>query len=299
MLYMNTLIFKYFERQNLMKKLAIIACSTSGMDYLNEHEGIDILRLTVSFDNQEYTDYTDIKAEAFYQKMLDKPDADIHTSQIPVGVFAEKYETLKKAGYNQILVISLSSKLSGTYQAAYMAKEMVTDVEIEVFDSKYISYVEAYMALQAREMYKKGIDLSTIVAKLGEIRDNVRVYILVDTLKYLVKNGRLSATTGFLGTLLKIKPLLQFSKEGALETLEKIRTISKAQARLVEIILSEIKDKNVMLFIPYTTNKDRAQELANLIKSSKPHTEVLLLPLTPVVGAHAGPGTLGIGYIVL
>jgi len=122
---------------------------------------------------------------------------------------------------------------------------------------------------------------------------------LVDTLKFLVKNGRLSATSGFLGTLLKIKPLLHVQRDGSLVPFEKIRTTSKAQSRLVEVIQSDIEGKNVVMFIAYTNNEDKAKEIKQQIQSVRPDVTVEIVPLTPVVGAHAGPGTLGVGYIVL
>jgi DegV family protein with EDD domain len=118
-------------------------------------------------------------------------------------------------------------------------------------------------------------------------------------LKFLVKNGRLSATSGFLGTLLKIKPLLHVQKDGSLVPFEKIRTTSKAQAILLEVIKKDIDNKNVIVFISYTDNEDKAIEFKNILQKQKPDLQVEIVPLTPVVGAHAGPGTLGVGYIVL
>jgi DegV family protein with EDD domain len=114
-----------------------------------------------------------------------------------------------------------------------------------------------------------------------------------------VKNGRLSATSGFLGTLLKIKPLLYIQKDGSLVPYEKIRTTSKAQSRLLEIINSDIEGKNVILFIVYTNNEQKALEIKQQILQSRPDITIEVVPLTPVVGAHAGPGTLGVGYIVI
>jgi DegV family protein with EDD domain len=125
------------------------------------------------------------------------------------------------------------------------------------------------------------------------------VYVLVDTLKYLVKNGRLSSASGFLGTLLKIKPLLHIQKDGRLVPFEKIRTTSKAQARLIEIVQKDIEGHSVVMFIAYTNNEERAKELKEQILSSRPELVIEIVPLTPVVGAHAGPGTLGVGYIII
>lgn len=148
-------------------------------------------------------------------------------------------------------------------------------------------------------MIKAGNTAEDIFNKLNELRDKINIYVLVDTLKYLVKNGRLSATSGFIGTLLKIKPLLKVMEDGSLQAYEKIRTTSKARKRLMEIIESEIKDKKAMVFLAYTNNKEEAEAIKKDLIEKQNDLEVLVVPLTPVVGAHAGPGTLGVGYIVL
>jgi DegV family protein with EDD domain len=148
-------------------------------------------------------------------------------------------------------------------------------------------------------MIKSGSKVREIIDKLEKIRDHIYIYVLVDTLKYLIKNGRLSAVSGFLGTLLKIKPLLHVQRDGSLVPFEKIRTTAAAQKRLLEVLLADIEGKNVVAFIAYTNNEDKAQEIKGQILASRPDITVEIVPLTPVVGAHAGPGTLGVGYIVL
>ncbi len=282
-----------------MGKIAIAMCSTSGVDYLDNKNEFHILRLTVFFDGHEYVDHIDIKADDFYKMMLEKPNADIHTSQVSTGQFADLYERVKNEGYSDLLVITLSSKLSGTYQGAILAKELVTGINVEVLDSKSVSYGEVLLGQKALELVKAGQDIQSIVKTLEAYRDNLKLYVLVDTLKYLVKNGRLSATAGLLGTLLKIKPLLMIKPDGSLQPYEKIRTTSKAQKRLMEIILKEITNKKVELFIAYTTNKDKALDMKAEIEAAIPGVDVAMIPLTPVVGAHAGPGTMGIGFVVL
>lgn len=279
-----------------MKKIAVITCSTSGFDYLPEKDLVTILRMTVSFNEKEYLDYEEIKAEDFYQMMIDNPNADIHTSQIPVGKFVETFESLKLKGYEGILVVTISSKLSGTYQGAILAKEMVDGIDIEIVDSKSVSVGEAYLVLKALNLINQGKSLSEIKYALDETINKCSIYVLVDTLKYLVKNGRLSSTAGMIGTLLKIKPLLKITEEGYLKPFEKIRTTAKAQKRALEILIEETKDKEVEYFVAYTTNKEKAEEIKNEILLKRPNSVINLMPLTPVVGAHAGPGTLGLGY---
>ena len=279
-----------------MKKIAVAVLSTSGMDYLKEKERIEIIRLTVFFDGKEYVDHTDIKSDVFYEMMLEKPNADIHTSQVSTGKFQEVYEKIRDQGFTDLIVVTISSKLSGTYQGALLAKDLVEGIRIEVVDSKSVSFGEFVLARKALEMIDAKQDVDTIVDALHQLRERIQIYVLVDTLKYLVKNGRLSAAAGLIGTLLKIKPLLKIMEDGSLKPYEKIRTTTKAQKRLLEIILSETENKNVEFFIAYTTNKEKAEEIKNEVLAQRPNAKFTLIPLTPVVGAHAGPGTLGLGY---
>lgn len=279
-----------------MKKIAVAVLSTSGMDYLKEKERIEIVRLTVFFDGKEYVDHTDIKSDVFYEMMLEKPNADIHTSQVSTGKFQEVYEKIRDQGFTDLIVVSISSKLSGTYQGALLAKDLVGGIRIEVVDSKSVSFGEFVLARKALEMIDAKQDVDTIVDALHQLRERIQIYVLVDTLKYLVKNGRLSAAAGLIGTLLKIKPLLKIMEDGSLKPYEKIRTTTKAQKRLLEIVLSETENKNVEFFIAYTTNKEKAEEIKNEVLAQRPNAKFTLIPLTPVVGAHAGPGTLGLGY---
>lgn len=279
-----------------MKKIAVAVLSTSGMDYLKEKERIEIIRLTVFFDGKEYVDHTDIKSDVFYEMMLEKPNADIHTSQVSTGKFQEVYEKIRDQGFTDLIVVTISSKLSGTYQGALLAKDLVGGIRIEVVDSKSVSFGEFVLARKALEMIDAQQDVDTIVDALHQLRERIQIYVLVDTLKYLVKNGRLSAAAGLIGTLLKIKPLLKIMEDGSLKPYEKIRTTTKAQKRLLEIVLSETENKNVEFFIAYTTNKEKAEEIKNEVLAQRPNAKFMLIPLTPVVGAHAGPGTLGLGY---
>jgi|SRR5690554_1655624 len=279
-----------------MKKLAVAVLSTSGMDYLQEKKQTEIIRLTVFFDGKEYVDHTEIKSEDFYSMMLEKPNADIHTSQVSTGKFQEVYEKMRDNGVTDLIVISISSKLSGTYQGALLAKDLVEGINVEVIDSKSVSFGEFVLARKALEFVEAKMDLKEIVTKLNALRDKVKIYVLVDTLKYLVKNGRLSAAAGLIGTLLKIKPLLKIMEDGSLKPYEKIRTTTKAQKRILEVILGETEGKQVEFYIAYTTNLDKANEIKAEILENRPNATVTLIPLTPVVGAHAGPGTLGLGY---
>ncbi len=282
-----------------MSKIGVIACGNSGIDYMTLDYPVRLIRSTLNLNGKEYEDYVDIQAKEFYEILESNPNVDLSTSQTSTGKIAHIYEEMKTEGYTDILVIVISEKLSGTYQGALLAKDMVDGVNVYVLDSRSVSYGEAYLVEEAIRMIVKGMNVIDIYDELEHIRDHIYVYVLVDTLKFLVKNGRLSATSGFLGTILKIKPLLLIQKDGSLVPFEKIRTTRKARARLLEIIESEIDGKNVIMFIAYTNNKDDAERLKQDIQKKRLDVSIRIVPLTPVVGAHAGPGTLGVGYIVL
>lgn len=280
-----------------MSKIGIVVCGNSGIDYMKVDYPVEVIRSTLLIDNKEYEDFIDITAEEFYTKIVENPNIPLSTSQTATGEIANVYEKLKYEGYTDIITITVSAKLSGTYQGAILAGELVDDINVHVIDSKSVSNGETYLVKEAIKMIREGKDVAYIVDKLNEIRDNVTIYVLVDTLKYLVKNGRLSATSGILGTILKIKPLLKVTPDGSLVPFEKIRTTKKARLRLLEVIKEDIKGFEVSLFIAYTNNKEEAQSIKDDLLLDNPNLDIEVVPLTPVVGAHAGPGTIGLGYI--
>lgn len=280
-----------------MQKIGIVVCGNSGIDYLKMDHPVEVIRSTLLIDNKEYEDFVDITADEFYRTLETNPNVPLSTSQTSTGTIADVYTKLVNEGCTDIIAITVAAKLSGTYQGAKLAAELIEGANVHVIDSKSVSHGEVYLVNETIKMIKDGVNVNDIVDKLNEIRDNVNIYVLVDTLKYLVKNGRLSATSGALGTLLKIKPLLKVQTDGSLTPHEKIRTTKKARARLLEIIKDEIKDIDVTIFIAYTNNKPEAEGLKQDLLGFNSKLEIDLVPLTPVVGAHAGPGTVAIGYI--
>lgn len=279
------------------QKIGILACGNSGIDYIDIDFPHRVVRSTLLLDNKEYEDFVDITADQFYQTIVENPDIDLSTSQASVGLIAETYEEYVKEGYTDLIVVSISSKLSGTYQAFVLAKDLVPELNVRIIDSRSVSQGQMYLIYEAIDMIKEGKSPEVIENRLNELRENITIYVLVDTLKYLVKNGRLSAASGFLGSLLKIKPLLKVIEDGSLVPHEKIRTAKRARERLLTIIKEDILGKKVKMFIAYTNNKDLALSIKEEINAENPDVLIEIVPLTPVVGSHAGPGTLGIGLI--
>ncbi|MDY0317330.1 MAG: DegV family protein [Candidatus Izemoplasmatales bacterium] len=278
-----------------MEKIGVAVCGNSGIDYLVHDKEIRKFRSLLNIEKEEYEDFIEITSDDFYSRLEKNPDLDISTAQTSTGKILEIYEEMKNAGYTKLIVITISKQLSGTYQNAVLAAKMI-DIPVIVYDSLSLTYVEALMAMTAKKMADEKKSEEEIIAQLDKIRDNNHVYITVNTLKYLVKNGRLSGVAGAIGSLLKLRPLLHLSKAGKVETLDKIRTTSKAREELKQRFLTEVKDKNVIPFIVYTNNMAEMLDLKDELESHGLN-DVLLIPLTPVVGCHAGPGTMGVGYI--
>lgn len=282
----------------MSEKIAIIVCSNSGIDYISHPNKIDVFRSLLYVNGEEFEDYLDISADDFYERLVKEPQTIVTTSQTATGKMLEVYNRLESEGFTDAIVITISSYLSGTYQNAVLAGNMLESLKVHIFDSRTAAFPEAKMALVASDMAKEGKSVSEILAALDFIRENNKIYFAVDTLKYLVKNGRLSATRGFMGSLLKLKPLLTITKEGRIVPIQKIRTFTKAVNHVKEKFFEEVKGFPFEPFIIHTNNLDLSNQIAKEITERFPDIkEVSSYPLTPVVGAHVGPGAFGIGYI--
>ncbi|HKL47468.1 MAG TPA: DegV family protein [Candidatus Izemoplasmatales bacterium] len=276
-------------------KIGVAVDGNSGIDYLQRDSEIRVFRSHLLIEKEEYEDFIEISSDDFYKRLNENPDLDISTAQTSTGRILEMYEEMKANGYDELIIITISKELSGTYQNAVLAASMI-DMDVHVYDSKSVSYVQAMMAIKAREMSKAGKTVEEIHEQLDYIRDHNHIYITVDTLKYLVKNGRLSNVAGAIGSLLKLKPLLEVNDEGKVKTVAKIRTTKKARKLLVEKLVEEVRGKDVITFLVYTNNRSDMENFKNQLEAQG-IKDILLVPLTPVVGTHAGPGTMGVGYI--
>lgn len=281
-----------------MKKVGLLVCGNSGIDYEKVDFPYEIIRSRLIIERKEYEDFIDINAKEFYEKLNENPDLKISTALVSPGEIIEKIESLKAQGYDEVVAIVISSGLSGTYQAVKLTADSIEGIKTYVVDSRFVSFGQLIQIYEAARMIKEGKSGEEIFNYLESFKRRIRLYVLVDTLKYLVKNGRLSVASGMLGGLLRIKPLLHINEEGKLVPFQKIRTSSRARKRFIELAKEEI-DKGVDgFYLAYTDNKDYVEEIKDEILQYAPDLTVTLHPLTPVVGAHAGPGTCGFGVLL-
>ncbi len=282
----------------MSKKYGVVVCSNAATDYIEAAQGIRVFRSVIIFGNDEYNDYVDLKADEFYKRCEEDKNNFSHTAYVSRGIMVQTFEEMKEAGYDGAFVITIAATLSGLHNAVKLASNDVEDFDVEVYDSRSLSYPEAKMAIIARDMFEQGASLDEVVKKLDFIRDHNHMIFAVDTLEYLIKNGRLSKAKGAIANLLKIRPMLHIAKDGRVESLETARTSKKARRLMVEKFLEEVEGKNVEAFFINTNNDQGIAEAMEVLKENNYDTSnISVHMLTPVVGAHAGPGTIGLGYI--
>lgn len=282
-----------------MNKIAIITCSTSGLDYINGYEKIKKARTTIIINNKEYLDGLEIHPKQFYEQ-LDNLKEVPKTSQPSIGHLLDIYEQLKNEGYTDAIYISISDHLSGTYQSVCLTTSIIDDFNIHPFNSKTASFLTGFMAMEAYRLANEEKSVKEILDYLSILRDNDRIFLMVDDLKYLVRNGRLSNASAFIASTLKIKPLLEIGDDGKIVAKEKIRTTKRALDRVIESFLEETDNGNKAQFI-FLFNTDAEENLnytKKVLQEKGINTSQLIdAPVSPAIGCHVGKGVMGIGYI--
>lgn len=282
-----------------MGKIGIITCSTSGLDYLKGYEDIFIARTTIQMDGKEYFDGKNIHPKEFYERLGSLEEIP-RTAQPSTSQLLEIYNEMKSQGYTGAIYISISDHLSGTYQGVCLSKTYVEDFTVYPFDSKTASFITGFMATEARRLLKEGKSVKDVISHLEDLRDNDRILFMVDDLKYLVKNGRLSNASALLASMLQIKPLLELGEDGRIMAKEKIRTTKKAMNRVVESYLKETDNgkKQRFTFLFNTEAPEKLAYVKDKLESAGIDTSTFIdAPISPAIGCHIGRGVIGIGYI--
>lgn len=280
-----------------MSKVAIVTDSTA---YLPEDLVISynfsVVPLVVIWGDECLQDNIDITPNQFYERLSGAKTMP-STSQATISDFADIFEKLHKDGY-EILSIVLSAALSGTMDSAIQAREMVPEATIEIIDSQFTSIPLAYMVLSAARAAKKGASLEQCKEIVQTIRANTQVYFAVDTLEFLHRGGRIGGASRFLGTALNLKPIL-YLNEGKVEALERVRTLKKAHKRLMELLETDVNGRTPinMMGVVSAAAQESATHLLHKIEKHFNPEEVMMANLSPVLGTHVGPGTVGVAYV--
>ena len=277
--------------------IKIVSDTASGLTReVAAQRGIQLISQRVMFGTETLRDGVDITNDVFLQRLKMSKEFPT-TSQPPVGDYVDAFKRHLDAGH-EVLCLTVSSLLSGTYNSAETAKKNLSSDKITLVDTKNVATGQALMVLEAARMVKEGRSVPEIVAHLEPMVAGMHLDFVLDTLEYLAKGGRIGGAQAFVGTLLQMKPILTI-RHGRVEPLERVRTKTKAVARLREIVDMSVKAKrNVRLGVVHTGLPAEAEALSQEFRDMYDLDECLVLEMPPAVAAHAGPGALGAAYYV-
>jgi DegV family protein with EDD domain len=273
--------------------LKIIADSTCNLpdEVLRRHD-IRIAPISIQFKNESFEEDIDIDRDTFYRK-IDEMGIIPTTSQPTPAWFEKYYKELHGQGHS-ILVITITSKHSGTFESAILAKSMVPEADVEVFDSLSISLGTGWMVLEAARAIEAGQDRAQILERLTEIRDRSYLFLSPATLKYLQMSGRVGALQFALGSILDTKPVIVLEK-GVLEVKERIRTRGKSVNRLLELLTDSVgTTEPVHAAVIHARAADEGQALLERVQSTFNCKEALFGDLVASLAVHGGPGILAV-----
>ena len=281
-----------------MSKVAIITDTNSGiMPAEGETLGIKVIPTPFMIDGVEYLEGVNLTQEDFFKKLAE--GADVSTSQPSPGALLELWDNMLK-DYDEIVYIPLSSGLSSSCQTATMLAQDDYEDKVFVVNNQRISVTMRQSVLDAVEMRDKGMSGKEIRDKLEEVKFESSIYIMLDTLYYLKKGGRITPAAAALGTLLKLKPVLQIQGE-KLDAFAKARTATQGKNIMINAMLSDFENRfggidahDVHLSGAYSYDLEKALEFKGEVEAAFPGYEMHLDPLSLVVSCHIGPGALAI-----
>lgn len=281
-----------------MSKVTIVTDSTS---YLPAETlkalGISTVPLHVIWGEVDYIDNVTIKSEDFYSKL---PHAKVlpSTSQPSPKEFMNVYKPILESG-NEIVSLHISSRLSGTIDSANQAAKMLHTEKVSIFDSLSTSMGLGFQVIAAAQAAAAGKNREECIAAAEKVRSTSTIFFIVKTLEFLKKGGRIGSASALLGTALDLKPILTLV-DGKIEAHSKVRTFKKAMQKTAEMVAAQAEKSNKLhtAYINAEAKEDMAfllQEVKNLVPSLKLGQEIEA-GISPAIGTHTGPGTVGICF---
>ncbi|GGN91007.1 DegV family protein [Saccharibacillus kuerlensis] len=277
-----------------MRKIKVVTDSTVDLSeaVLKEHE-IEVVPLSFTIEGQTYMDGVDITPESFIQKMIQSAELP-KSSQPAAGTFVELYDRLGAEGFD-VISIHMTGGMSGTVRSAAMAADM-TDTNVTVIDSKYISKGLSFQVLEAAAMAKEGRSMDEIVTRLDEIRAATRLFVVVDTLENLVKGGRIGKGKALIGSLLHIKPIGTL-KDGEFGIVTNARSHAQVVKHLARQFADDVKGRTIKgVGLVHAEGFKLAENLKDKIHEMTGYSQVEIAYTTPIISTHTGPGAIGFMY---
>jgi DegV family protein with EDD domain len=281
-----------------MAKLAFVTDSTAYLpDPLVKKYNITVVPQLLIWGDQTYQDGVDIKPQDFYSRLQTTRTMPT-TSQVPAILMESVFGDLVKKGFD-VLGVFISSKLSGTVQSALRGQEAlgIGAEKVTVVDSNSTSMAMGFQILAAVRAAEAGASPSDCKDLIDKARDHVGVYFALDTLEFIHRGGRIGGAQRFIGSALNLKPILAL-KDGRVEPEDRVRTMRKALDHIIDLVAERVKDKpNIRMATLHANAEREATDLLERAGRLFHPIESLISSVSPVVGTHAGPGTIGLAFM--
>lgn len=276
-----------------MTKIAILTDSTANipLEWVEPYD-LQVIPLKIHWGNETFLDGVDITPNEFYAQLSHSKSLPT-TSQPSTQDFLQAFESLSEKA-DGIVVPLISSGISGTVGSAEAAARQFSRVPVEIVDTRVTSAGQALIVLAAARAAAQGKSLQEVRQAADDVIQRMHLFFAVDTLEYLHRGGRIGGASRYLGTVLNIKPILYFDLDGKLDALERARTKSKALQRLMALAEEKANGHPLHLGVIHANSPQIAQEFREQITQHLQCEEIFILELSPVIGVHVGPGTIGI-----
>ncbi|HTZ09602.1 MAG TPA: DegV family protein [Acidimicrobiales bacterium] len=258
-----------------------------------EDHDVRIVPLTIRFGAEEFVDRHELSSKEFWDRVVTGPDMPETAAPSP-GAFQQAFVDAAEAGRDGVLCVTISSRLSATYQAACTAAESVADrIPVRVLDTLSVTMGQGLLALAAVDLARGGAGLEEVASAVADMARRTHVYGVVDSLDYLKRGGRIGGAAHLMGSLLSIKPVIEV-RDGVVEVESKQRTRSRA----LQYLAGKALDSGPVAWLAVANGvAPDIEDVLGTVRRAHPAHELVVGDLGPVVGAHAGPGSVGVSFI--
>lgn len=276
------------------QKIAILIDSGSDVPpNLVEKYNLYVLPLKIVYKDGEYLDGVNISAKEVYAKLK----TEIPTTSLPSGSdINDLFDKIKSDGYEKVLAVCISSGLSGTYNNVRLMGDEYKELDVFTLDTKNIAIASGFSAIQAAEYIKDGMDWNTLTKTISRDIKNSKVFFYVDTLEYLQKGGRIGLVASVLGSALNLKPIISCNEDGIYYTVSKILGKKRSIKKAIDLAMDFAKTgEKYNVAIVHGDGEEEANKIKKSMLPSLPHCNIFVEgQISPALGVHTGPGTVGI-----
>lgn len=274
-----------------MQKIALITDSACDIDLNSLKENnINLLPLRIIYSNGDYRDRIDISPQEVYDKL----EKEVPKTSLPSAQETEEIlNKLEEEGYTHVICISISSGLSGSFNALRLALEDHPKLTSFVYDSKILAYPQGEIVLEVAKLIREGKSYEEIIEEIPEIRKRVIGYFTINTLEYLKKGGRIGRLAGTVGELLNLKPIITTDENGIYYTVAKVRGRKQSLSKMTELLKEYLAKGKCEVAVLHAGCEDEAIKYMNSLKDLTNVVSIKIAEISPALGIHGGPGLIG------